>query len=69
MVNGLSKISLLVSIKSEMKLTVLYFFGIRNVGAPHWKRLTFFITLISSIQSGSFLNVSSCMRVTGKGFL
>ena len=47
---------------------VLSFFGIRNVGAPHWKRLTLFITLRYSSRSSSCSNVTSCMHGTGKGF-
>ena len=65
---GWRKIRLFSSLKSEIKRTVLSFFGIRNVGAPHWERLTFFITLIYSSRLSSYLNVSSCVLGTGKVF-
>ena len=50
------------------KRTVLYFFSLINVGVPHWEKLTYFMTLRASIQSSSCLNVSSCMRGSGKDF-
>ena len=65
---GWRKIRFSSSLKSEIKRTVLSFFGIANFGAPHWDQLTFFITLIYSSRSSSCLNVSSCMCGTGKGF-
>ena len=65
---GLRKIPLFRSLMSDMKHTVLSSFGIRNVGAPHWERLTLFITLRYSSRLSSYLNVSSCMRGTGKVF-
>ena len=65
---GWRKIRFFSSLKSEIKCTVLSLFGIRNVGAPHWERLTFFITLRYSSWSSSCLNVSSCMSGTGKCF-
>ena len=45
LVDFLANKALFSSMKSEIKRTVLSFFGISNVGAPHWERLTFFITL------------------------
>ena len=65
---GCRKIRLLGSLKSDIKITVMFFFGMRNVGAPHWERLTLFMKLISSSLSSSCLNVSSCMRGTENGF-
>ena len=44
------------------------FFGIRNVDLPHWERLTLFMTLISSSQSISCLNVTPFMCGTLNGF-
>ena len=63
------KMRLLSSLESEIKHTVLSFFVIRNVGAPHWERLNFLIILTSSSQLSSCLNVSSCMHVSGNGLI
>ena len=65
---GLRKIRLFISLMSEIKRTVLSSFSIRNVGAPPWERLTFFITSRYSSRLSSYLKVSSCMRGTGKVF-
>ena len=62
------EIFLFRSLMSEIKRNVMSSFGIRNVGAPQWEQITFFTTLGYSSQYSSCLNVSSCMRGTGKGF-
>ena len=62
------EIRLFISLMSEIKRTVLSSFGIRNVGAPPRKRLTLFMTLKYSSRLSSYLNISSCMRGTGKVF-
>ena len=56
------------SLKSEIKRTVLSFFGIKHLGAPHWEWLTFFMTLRYSSRSSSYFNVISFIRGTVKCF-
>ena len=62
------KIRFLSSLKGQIRCTVIYFFGMRNFGAPHWYRLDFLITLRASILLSSCFNVSSCMHGTGNVF-
>ena len=66
---GCRKIRLLSYLKSEIKRTVLSFFGIMNFGATHCGQLTFFMTLRASSRSSSCMNVSLCVQGTGEVFL
>ena len=57
--NGLRLIRLFSSLKSEIKRTVPFFFGIINVGAAHSELLIRLRTPILTRHSTSFLRVSS----------
>ena len=65
--NGLRLIRLFSSLKSEIKRTVPFFFGIINVGAAHSELFIRFKTPILTSRSTSFFKVSSCIRGIGKG--
>ena len=57
---GWRKIRLLSSLKSEMKRTVLSFFGIINIGAPYWERFDLLYDL-KSLELIDLLFERECM--------